>query len=203
MNYQLSLSKKMQASSSKGYYKTSPRDTTLVGEAAGNKALIQTSPHNALFSPNNADYSKFELIDQVQTNRQVKGFYVAIKPSITQTYWYLDRVLELRKLEKLSSNWHEDGVEPPNRTATYWADVALDILRVDDFACDRVLASVDEGIGICFVREPKYADIEIFNTGEILAVTSERNSSPKIWEVHQSVEGIRQALEEIREYLEL
>ncbi len=115
--------------------------------------------------------------------------------------WYEIKILELKKL---SQNWQDTEVNPPNNISLYWASEALEVLRKIDFPCDRIAASVDEGVCISFVSKKnknKYADIEFFNNSEIIAAKSDRVLPPKIWEI--SVGEIENTLEEIREYIEL
>jgi hypothetical protein len=129
-----------------------------------------------------------------------------IDDSLSRPYiqsWYSKKMLQLKYIETLSNDWKDDEILPPNRKAFYWASEALEVLRKMDFPCDRIAASVDEGICIAFLskkNKDKYADIEFFNNGEILAATTDRISKPRIWEV--SIGNIRKALEEIREFID-
>ena len=54
------------------------------------------------------------------------------------------------------------------------------------FIPSDILPSSEEGIGITFVKEDKYAIIEIYNTGDILAAYSRGSDNPDIWEVSTS-----------------
>jgi len=114
--------------------------------------------------------------------------------------WYSQKMSELNKLSK---NWKDPEIEPPNNLSIYWASESLEILRKLDFPCDRIAASVDEGVCISFLSKKyqnRYADIEFFNNSEILAAKSDRVSTPKIWQI--STRDISKTLKEIREYIE-
>lgn len=166
-----------------------------------NSLIIKPSPEVSTSSQTNIFLKADENFCGLPASSNTKK--ILINPPKPKNYWYLDRILELRKIEKLECGWHANKeIDSPNSTSVFWADVALDILRVEDFSCDRVVASADEGVGICFVHGDKYADIEFFNTGEILAVTSSRNSEPFIWSVDPDPEAIRTTIQEICEYIE-
>jgi len=55
-------------------------------------------------------------------------------------------------------------------------------------------------VSVCFVVDNRYADLECFNTGEILAGFS-GVGEPRVREVAPNKAGIRLALQEIRGYL--
>lgn len=109
--------------------------------------------------------------------------------------------LILDELSKLPINWDSYGAEPPNSTALYWARIALNILDEMSFRPNHITPSVENGIGISFISDNKYADIECFNTGEILAVTSDRKEKPNVWKVVNNQDDIKSALENIRVFI--
>lgn len=117
-------------------------------------------------------------------------------------YWYLDRIKEFQQLKNLLKNWNRD-FDCPNSTAIYWADYILDILRVLDFEFRKVDCSVNGGITLCFLKDKKYADIECFNDGSILAVTNEGDyySIPDVWTVYQDDDSIKQSIGKIQDFL--
>jgi hypothetical protein len=49
--------------------------------------------------------------------------------------------------------------------------------------------------------DQKYADIECFNDGEILSITSEGTSEPSVWTLNGETETLRRAIETIRVFL--
>jgi hypothetical protein len=99
-----------------------------------------------------------------------------------------------------SSLW-PDCAEKPSDFATAWASAMLEQLLVDELLPTRVVASGEGGIAICFANGNKYADVEFFNTGEILGVVSNRRDRPVTWEVGANSAGMAGASSRIREFL--
>lgn len=132
------------------------------------------------------------------------------KPYSTQTYtpktgeeaWLLKSTRKLQELENLPANWDSYGANPPNSIALFWGRESLTVLFEMNFPPTQITPSVEEGVGICFIRGKKYADIECFNTGEILAVTSDGQGNPNVWEVNPSREELKNSLQRIRVYLQ-
>lgn len=107
------------------------------------------------------------------------------------------------KLNALTINealW-PDGAEPPTLHAVAWAQLVLQQLELDDVLPTRVVASVEGGIGICFVDGNKYADIECLNSGAILGVISNKTDRPCVWEVEQGARDVARASQRIREFI--
>jgi hypothetical protein len=73
----------------------------------------------------------------------------------------------------------------------------LELLLEINFTPNKITASVENGVGISFIQGEKYADIECFNTGEILAVTSDKQGNPNVWQVDDNLDSIKSALEKI------
>ena len=107
----------------------------------------------------------------------------------------------VEKLRALPTGWDGDGAEPPNETAIANARRAVDISQQMDFRPSRIAASVEGGVMVSFFVGKRYGDMELFNTGEILAVTSDGTGSPKIWEVADAEAAMREALERIRAWI--
>jgi hypothetical protein len=91
--------------------------------------------------------------------------------------------------------------EPPSSFALGRARAVLHQFETEDLEPTRVVASVEGGVGICFVQGDKYADIECFNAGEILGVVSNRRDRPNIWKVEPSAVGFAEASARIRNFL--
>lgn len=73
----------------------------------------------------------------------------------------------------------------PNQTALDHARVVLDALDEADYAPTRIETSAEEG-GFCLSftgDDGRYADIECFNDGQMLAVTSRFGHETIVWEV--------------------
>ncbi len=109
---------------------------------------------------------------------------------------------KLDELANLPENWDSYGAEPPNNLAISLAHKALDVLTEMNFRPSRVTPSVENGIGISFIFEDKYADIECFNTGEVLAVISDGKEIPDVWEVELTRQGLKSAVGKIRVFLQ-
>jgi|688.fasta_scaffold189567_3 hypothetical protein len=158
------------------------------------------SYNNQYSSPSHSAFLKKSFTSQALGVYQVKCFF-SKHPKVKS--WYSQKLLQLNKITK---NWRDSEVAPPNNWALYWASTTLEILREIDFPCERIAESIDEGVCISFIslkNKNKYADIEFFNNGEILAAKSDRVSEPKIWQVSVSNSEISKTLRQIREYIEL
>lgn len=107
----------------------------------------------------------------------------------------------LDRIRSLPFDWNGQGSEPPNTLSLSIAAGVLSLLRQRQMKTDRVAASAEGGVGICFKRRAKYSDIECFNTGEIWALTSTRPGRPRSWRVPRTETGIRAALDEIGAFL--
>jgi hypothetical protein len=105
---------------------------------------------------------------------------------------------QLQELADLSPNWDSYGAEVPNESAKSTAEKVVALLRSMSVPPTRIVASSEGGIGICFVHEDRYADLECFNTGEIVAVSYRGTREPHAWEVAPEDEAIKAAIEQIR-----
>jgi hypothetical protein len=115
--------------------------------------------------------------------------------------WFIKYVSILEQLRKLPDNWDSYGAEPPNLMALYWSKTVLELLLEINFPPNKITASVENGVGISFIQGEKYADIECFNTGEILAVTSDKQGNPNVWQVDDKLDSIKSALEKIHVFI--
>lgn len=113
--------------------------------------------------------------------------------------WFSVFEKRIKALSQLSNDWDSYGAEAPNGKATYWAGRVILELRDLGLAPDSILPSVEGGVGITFRRNGKYADIECFNTGAILAIKSDGSGQPSAWEIGPGT--IKDTLTTIRAYL--
>jgi hypothetical protein len=113
----------------------------------------------------------------------------------------LGKLKTIESLQKLPQGWDGLNAECPNRTAVNSAKLILVHLFRMKFLPDRITPSVENGVGISFVRGEKYADIECFNSGEILAVISDRRRAPTVWEVNNHPQDITSSLRKIRDFI--
>ena len=112
--------------------------------------------------------------------------------------WFSAAQDGLDSLRDIPANWDGDGAETPNDTAITNTRRALDIFQRMNFRPDRIAPSAEGGVMLSFYVGKRYGDIEIFNTGEILAVTSDGTGQPGIWPVQDDETAITVALENIQ-----
>ncbi len=124
-----------------------------------------------------------------------------LNPECGEDAWFLKWLRKLDQVSHLSHNWDGCGTESPNSTAINHTRRVLLVLRRINFPPSQITPSVENGIGISFIRGTKYADVECFNTGEILAVTSTGQDTPTVWEVDSGTETIEATLRRIRDFI--
>ena len=125
--------------------------------------------------------------------------YVPSRPKDNARIIECDR--ELDRLKKLQEDWDGYGAAPPNTTAIELAKTVVREFAAAKLRQFRVEPSVEEGICISFRRGDIYADIETFNSGEVVAAFSDGKGTPLVREVESTDDGIRQATRWIREHL--
>jgi len=107
----------------------------------------------------------------------------------------------LQSLAKLQSNWDSYGAPTPNGTAVENAERILGRMNLFDLTLARIVPSAEGGIGICFSKDDRYADIESSNEGEVIGVRYVGMQPPTLIETDGTDEGIEAALKEIRNHL--
>jgi len=118
-----------------------------------------------------------------------------------------ERAAQLERLNSfrnLKHGWDSYDAEPPGETAITNARQVLDVLWSVGLTSSirAVSPSAEGGIGIVFAgSDQKYADIECFNDGEILAITSEGTAEPSVWPLNGETETLRRAVETISTFL--
>ncbi len=122
-------------------------------------------------------------------------------PRCGEEAWLLKCLRKVTELRWLSQNWDSHNAEPPNAIAINHARLILGALVQINFPPSHVTPSVENGVGISFISASKYADIECFNTGEILAVTSTGQGKPTVWEVGSNSAALRSAVRKIRDFI--
>lgn len=105
----------------------------------------------------------------------------------------------IRRLLSFADNWDSYGAPAPNFVAGINAELVLEELTPADPTPTRIVASAEGGIAITFRDGSKYADIETLNTGIILAVLSDRTTTPIVWQVEK--QHIRETLGRIRDFI--
>jgi hypothetical protein len=113
--------------------------------------------------------------------------------------WIREGLQAIAKLGAMDADWHESEIAPPNPHAVALATDVLRRLSDIDFEPSSIDPSTGEGICIYFSGANRTANIECFNTGEILAATIRKGGEPLIWEV--TVNTIRDGLARIYEFI--
>ena len=86
----------------------------------------------------------------------------------------------------LTPDWPEETVPVPGTRASRAADCALRLLAELGLKPDRVLPSLEGGVCLVFTLEDLYADVQFFDSGEVIATCSRGDwGTPRVW----SVEG--------------
>ncbi len=95
--------------------------------------------------------------------------------------------------------WGGPDEERPNEWARYYAMLALMKAFTINLLPTRIIPSADGGVTITFYAGDRYADIECFNSGEILAMTKRGSERADIWPVR--LERISDSLGRIDEFI--
>jgi hypothetical protein len=107
----------------------------------------------------------------------------------------------IERLCNLDHNWDSNGASAPNEAAADHARTVVLWAGQLGVEVSAITPSAEDGIGVVFRRGNLYADIECYNDGSVLAVTSDGSGDPRVWEVGSSPAGIAEALGRIRDYL--
>ena len=113
--------------------------------------------------------------------------------------WLPVAILRLKQLESLGDGWNRYDSESPNADSCRNTQLILQILADRGLQPTRVDPSAEGGICISFFEEDRYADIECFNTGEILAAIR-FHSNVDVWEL-KSVRAVLNAMARIRSFI--
>jgi hypothetical protein len=89
----------------------------------------------------------------------------------------------LKQLTKLSADWDSYGSDPPSPTALALAGSITEAFINFGLIPDAITPSAEGGVAMCFIRDGKYADVECFNSGEVLAVRYSSQDDPRAWTV--------------------
>lgn len=107
--------------------------------------------------------------------------------------------IELTRVGSLPDDWDGDGAASPNVMARKLAWLVLDACEERGKVPSGIVPSSDGGIAVTFRVGSKYADIECFNDGDILAVVDLGTGAPIIWPVVP--EELASALDELHDRL--
>jgi hypothetical protein len=90
----------------------------------------------------------------------------------------------LDELSQLNDGWDSYDAPKPNLAARESARHVLEILNGHNRLPTAVVPSAEGGVGFAFSgKANRYADIECLNSGEMLAVISDRVSEPEVWTI--------------------
>lgn len=109
----------------------------------------------------------------------------------------------LEGMRSLKNNWDSYGAQAPNARAIFYAQEILSSLAHRNLLPDRVNPSVEDGVTFSYRRGEHYADIEFFNSGEVLAATIDGGGEPDVWNVTMTNEEIGHTVERIRKFLKI
>ncbi|MBF0496870.1 MAG: hypothetical protein HQK58_09915 [Deltaproteobacteria bacterium] len=115
--------------------------------------------------------------------------------------WLVKCSRKLEEMYKLLPNWNGMGSDPPNITAINTAKNVLDILHEINLPPSKIMASVEEGVAISFVKSNKYGMVECYNDGGVIILFPEGAGEPEIIEVGPSSLEIKDALVRMRSYV--
>lgn len=115
--------------------------------------------------------------------------------------WFVDSLHRLHEVATLRDNWNSYGALVPNEIALAHAQSVLHELSDLDFEPSRIDPSAENGVCLSFRVANRYADIECFNSGDVLAITSEGSGQPQVWEVNATSDDLRTAIARIRAFL--
>jgi len=113
-----------------------------------------------------------------------------------------EHLLKLESFRALTVGWDSYEAVPPNQTAIEHAREVLRFLSRHAGPKVRLTPCVEGGVTILLGGTAiRYADIECYNDGEILAITSEPEQDPDIWPVDLGNDSLQAALDRIQTFL--
>lgn len=107
---------------------------------------------------------------------------------------------KLEDFRDLKDDWDKDGAEAPNFASIDKSREILEIISGVNITPTNISPSVEGGISTYFIKDNKYADIECFNSGEVLTSKSDRVNEPEITELFNEDDVINFA-EQIKEFI--
>lgn len=120
---------------------------------------------------------------------------------ISQTMAIVELENKLQKLGRLSNNWDSYGSDAPSAATISSASRIGTIFIKLGLTPDVTVPSSEGGVALCFIRNKKYADVEFFNSGSIIAVRHSLQDDPKAWSITHDNAAIESAVKVISQYL--
>ncbi|MCB7130453.1 MAG: hypothetical protein J3T61_13050, partial [Candidatus Brocadiales bacterium] len=112
--------------------------------------------------------------------------------------WLVDAYKRLSRFALLEDDWDSYGAEAPSQVSVDKARGVLSVLADVDFEPTSVDASAEGGVCLSFQQGDRYGDVECFNSGEFLAVTSGGGDATDVWEIKGADQDLRTSLSKIR-----
>jgi hypothetical protein len=111
---------------------------------------------------------------------------------------------QLASMRLVTRGWDSYDAPPPGESSVRAAEQALNALRALNAEPDAVLPSADGGVGICFIHGPRYAHVEILNSGEWHALMyGGTNDPPEMWRIASvNPDALRETWSRISAYLQ-
>jgi hypothetical protein len=115
-----------------------------------------------------------------------------------------EQISRLETFRGLAPGWDSYDAPPPNETALRNGRIVLEFVHEqEEVPPVHVAPSVEGGVLLVFsAGGPKYADIECYNDGEILAILSESSGEPTIWRLILEEEHLQTAFERIAAFID-
>lgn len=115
--------------------------------------------------------------------------------------WMVEACKRLSRFASLQDDWDSYGAEAPSQVSLDAARSVLRVLAEVDFETTSVDASAEGGVCLSFQHGDRYGDVECFNSGEVLAVTSDGGDATEAWELKDLEQGLRSTLNKIRAFV--
>jgi len=107
----------------------------------------------------------------------------------------------LSELAQIGSNWDTYGAPAPNQAALETAVRVLEHMNPFDLMLANIVPSAEGGVGFCFSRGDRYADIESSNDGDIIGVRYIGMQTPVLIETDGTDASIEAALQQVRNHI--
>ena len=134
---------------------------------------------------------------QVETSYQATGVTFLDE----RNEWLIEAFKKLSRFATLEDDWDSYGAQAPNQGALDKARDVLRLLSEADFEPTSVDPSAEGGVCLSFHQDDRYGDIECFNSGEVLAVTSTGGDETDVWNTKGREQDLRKTLSRIRTFV--
>jgi hypothetical protein len=123
-------------------------------------------------------------------------------PKVQQETPWLPLLQErLTQFSRLKDDWDTYGAPAPNGVAVALAERVLTALADADSGPPSVDPSAEGGICLSLRSGDRYGDIECFNSGEVLAVTSKGGDETEVWEIPDIEQDLGAAVSRIQAFV--